>query len=88
MSSTERPTLSAAETADLLGISRWLVQQATLDGSLPSVPVGRRTLIPRCRLLPWLDGRQVFRAPGPGRDATHTSAPALTVLAPRTPHAS
>ena len=58
MSNTERPTLSVAETADLLGISRWLVQQATHDGSLPSVRVGRRILIPRARLLAWLEGRQ------------------------------
>lgn len=54
--STDRPTLSVAETATLLGISRWLVQQAVHDGSLPSVRVGRRILIPRSRLLAWLDG--------------------------------
>jgi excisionase family DNA binding protein len=40
MTQTERPTLSVAETASLLGISRWLVQQAVHDGSLPSVRVG------------------------------------------------
>jgi len=51
-----RPTLSVAETAELLGISRWLVQQAVQDGSLPSVRVGRRILIPRARLLAWLEG--------------------------------
>lgn len=53
---TDRPTLSVAETATLLGISRWLVQQAVRDGSLPSVRVGRRILIPRSRLQAWLDG--------------------------------
>jgi excisionase family DNA binding protein len=88
MSSTERPTLSVAETADLLGISRWLVQQAAHDGSLPSVRVGRRILIPRSRLLAWLDGQQDPGAPGPGWDTAHTGDPAVTVLAPRTPHAS
>lgn len=51
-----RPTLSVAETAELLGISGWLVQQAVQDGSLPSVRVGRRILIPRARLLAWLEG--------------------------------
>ena len=56
MSNSERPTLSIAETADLLGISRWLVQQAVHDGSLPSLRVGRRILIPRVRLQAWLDG--------------------------------
>ena len=44
-STAQRPTLSVAETAQLLGISRWLVQQAVHDGSLPSVRVGRRILI-------------------------------------------
>ena len=79
MASTDRPTLSVAETADLLGISRWLVQQAVHDGSLPSVRVGRRILIPRARLLAWLDG--------PPAEAA--SAPALDVLTRRrTPHAS
>ncbi|MGI8710360.1 MAG: excisionase family DNA-binding protein [Acidimicrobiales bacterium] len=52
----EQPTLSVAETASLLGISRWLVQQAVHDGSLPSVRDARRSLIPRRRLLAWLDG--------------------------------
>lgn len=88
MSSTERPTLSVAETAELLGISRWLVQQAVRDGSLPSLRVGRRILIPRVRLQAWLDGQQDPGAPGPVRDRAHTGDPALTVLAPRTPHAS
>jgi excisionase family DNA binding protein len=88
MSDTERPTLSVAETADLLGISRWLVQQATNDGSLPSVRVGRRILIPRSRLLAWLDGHQDPGAPNPGRDTIHPDDSALTVLKPRTPHAS
>lgn len=56
MTLAERPTLSVAETAELLGISRWLVQQAVRDGSLPSVRVGRRILIPRTRLDAWLNG--------------------------------
>lgn len=57
MSPTEHPpTLSVAETADLLGISRWLVQQAVRDGSLPSVRVGRRILIPKVQLEALLAG--------------------------------
>lgn len=32
MTEIERPTLSGAETASLLGISRWLAQQAVHDG--------------------------------------------------------
>lgn len=56
MTPTERPTLSVAETADLLGISRWLVQQAVRDGSLPSMRVGRRILIPKVQLDALLAG--------------------------------
>lgn len=56
MTPTERPTLSVAETADLLGISRWLVQQAVRDGSLPSMRVGRRILIPKVQLDAMLAG--------------------------------
>ena len=73
MSNIDRPTLSVAETAELLGISRWLVQQATHDGSLPSVRVGRRILIPRSRLLAWLDGHE-----HPAKASTGTRATAAT----------
>lgn len=54
-STAHRPTLSVAETAELLGISRWLVEQAVSDGSLPSVRLGRRLVIPRAQLLAWLE---------------------------------
>ncbi len=57
MTIAERPTLTVAETAELLGISRWLVQQAVRNGSLPSRRVGRRILIPRIRLDAWLAGQ-------------------------------
>jgi excisionase family DNA binding protein len=57
MSPTQRPALSVVETAQLLGISRWLVQQAVRDGSLPSVRVGRNILIPRVQLDALLAGQ-------------------------------
>ena len=69
MTLADRPTLSVAETADLLGISRWLVQQAVRDGSLPSVRVGRRILIPRVRLDAWLHGEG--QNGGEGATTTH-----------------
>ena len=56
MTITDRPTLSIAQTAELLGISRWLVQQAVRDGSLPSLRLGRRVLIPTARLQAWIAG--------------------------------
>lgn len=52
----ERPTLTVEETARLLGISRWLVQQAVRRGELPVVRIGRRILIPRIRLDALLAG--------------------------------
>lgn len=51
-----RPTLTVQETAELLGISRWLVQQAVRRGELPVVRIGRRILIPRARLEAMLVG--------------------------------
>lgn len=66
MSSTNRPALSVAETADLLSISLWLVQQAVREGSLPSVRVGRRILIPRVRLEALLAGRPAGVPDQPG----------------------
>lgn len=50
-----RTTLTVAEAATLLGVSRWLVQQQIACGGLPSVRLGRRILIPRARLLAWLE---------------------------------
>jgi len=79
MTQTDRPTLSRAETANLLGISRWLVQQAVHDGSLPSVRVGRRILIPRSRLLAWLDGMD---GPANGVFAPADNAPEPSVPRP------
>ena len=51
----QRPTLTVAEAATLLGVSRWLVQQQVSCGVLPAVRLGRRILIPRARLLAWLE---------------------------------
>lgn len=76
MTLADRPTLSVAQTADLLGISRWLVQQAVRDGSLPSVRVGRRILIPRARLDAWLQG-----------STSVTSDTATQAVLPRAPSA-
>lgn len=70
MTPTERPTLSVAETADLLGISRWLVQQAVRDGSLPSMRVGRRILIPKVQLDALLAGTASAPAVAKAADAT------------------
>jgi excisionase family DNA binding protein len=72
MLTSDRPTLSVAETAELLGVSRWLVQQAVRDGSLPSRRIGRRILIPVARLEAWLQGES---APAGSADAAGTREP-------------
>jgi excisionase family DNA binding protein len=54
---TERaPVLTVQEAADYLRISRGLAFAAVRDGSLPSVRIGRRILIPRRQLEALLDG--------------------------------
>lgn len=63
MTQIERPTLSVAETASLLGVSRLLVQQAVHDGSLSSV----RGLVGMAGGGPV---RQVFEETGKSPDAT------------------
>ncbi len=44
------PVLTVQEAADYLRISRGLAFAAVRDGSLPSVRIGRRILIPRRQL--------------------------------------
>ena len=46
--------LSVEETAQLLGISRWLLLQEVKRGSVPHKRVGRRIVFSRERLLQWL----------------------------------
>ena len=53
----QRLTLTVAEAAELLGVSRWLIQQQVGRGALPAVRLGRRILIPRARLLAWIEGQ-------------------------------
>lgn len=82
MNTTDRPTLSVAETAELLGVSRWLVQPAVRDGSLPSRRIGRRILIPTARLDAWLQGEPRHGDPAGQSDA----APAAEAAAARPAH--
>lgn len=50
------PVLTVQEAADYLRISRGLAFAAVRDGTLPSVRIGRRILIPRRQLEALLDG--------------------------------
>jgi excisionase family DNA binding protein len=51
----ERPVLSVAEAAELLGVSEWLVLQQISRGELPHKRCGRRIVLSRERLLAWLN---------------------------------
>ena len=41
-----RVTMSVSETADLLGISRWLAYEQIQRGELPAIRMGRRVRVP------------------------------------------
>ena len=43
--------MTVEQAARLLGISRGLAYQGVRDGSIPSISIGRRRLIPTARLL-------------------------------------
>ncbi|MDP9101928.1 MAG: helix-turn-helix domain-containing protein [Actinomycetota bacterium] len=51
----QRATLTVAETAQLLGVSPWLIHQQIARGTLPYLRLGRRILISRTRLVAWLE---------------------------------
>ena len=52
------PVLTVDEAAVYLRISRGLAFAAVADGTLPSVRIGRRILVPRRQLEALLDGPQ------------------------------
>lgn len=72
MDASNRPrmTISVDETADLLGISRWLAYDQIQRGELPAVRVGRRLRVPVRPLLAligmtwedWLAAEQPVRS--------------------------
>jgi excisionase family DNA binding protein len=52
---TDRLTLTIAEAAELLGISRNSAYEAARRGELPTIRLGRRLLVPKRRLERMLD---------------------------------
>jgi excisionase family DNA binding protein len=50
--------LTVEETAKLLRISRGLAFAAVRNREIPSIRVGRRILVPKARLLAWLEARE------------------------------
>lgn len=57
MESITRQTLSVAEAAEVLGISRAHAYDCVRSGELPSITLGRRVVIPLRALDELLDGR-------------------------------
>lgn len=55
----DRPPLaiSVDDAAHLLGISRYLAFEGVRDGSIPSVRIGRRILVPVAALERMLEGK-------------------------------
>jgi len=46
----ERPTLTVDETGELMGISRNSAYKGVKDGSIPSIRIGNRILVPTAAL--------------------------------------
>jgi excisionase family DNA binding protein len=57
-----RLTYTVEEAAALLGIARGTAYEAARDGSLPTIRLGRRLLVPRARLAELLGNQGL----GPG----------------------
>lgn len=51
---SDEEVLSVPEVAEVLGISRNSAYKAVNQGDIPSVKVGRRTLVPRKAFDQWL----------------------------------
>ncbi len=62
----ERLTLTVAEAARLLGLSRGAAYAAVKNGQLPVLRIGKRLLVPRRALERLLDKGNNEGAPKPG----------------------
>jgi len=65
----DKPTLTVAEAAALLGISRNHAFKAIRRGDLPALRIGRRVLVPTARLLALLNDGQAALESQPPRTA-------------------
>ena len=57
LETSTKATVTAVDAAELLGVDRRTVSRGIADGTIPSIRVGRRVLIPRVRLLHLLTGQ-------------------------------
>lgn len=65
MQPEDHEVLTVDETARLLRISRTLAFSAVRDGSIPSLRIGRRILVPRAGLDALLARASAARPPAP-----------------------
>ena len=66
----EKMTLSVAETARLLGVSRSLVYRMIKSGAIPSLRLSSRILVPKNRLCEIVENAHNYAIP----DSQHTIA--------------
>ena len=52
----ERPTVTVDEVAVILGVSRGTAYAAVRDGTIASLRIGRRLVVPTARLIAMLEG--------------------------------
>jgi len=64
MINQEKPVMSVAEVAEMLGISRPTVYDITERGDFPAlVRIGKRKLILRQKFMEWLDKQAMSQSP-------------------------
>lgn len=63
---TTRPTLTVSETAELLRISRASAYEAVHAGTIPSLRIGRRLVVPTAALRRMLSIDGLFESEGMG----------------------
>ena len=49
---------STQEVAELLGISRSYAYELVRNGTIPSLKLGKKRLVPQQRVVEWINGRK------------------------------
>jgi len=64
----DHPTISVERAAAILGVSRGVAYDAVRNGTIPSLRVGRRLLVPTARLTSLLAADTVAFGEGTGQE--------------------
>lgn len=54
----EKMVYSTQEVAELLGISRSYAYELVRNGTIPSLELGKKRLVPKQRFVEWINGRK------------------------------